>query len=60
MILMEDRSSEWFLIHCEAEPDFLDAFCGQIKLLSNLTAELIGITVFTGATPIHMKSYGRN
>jgi hypothetical protein len=28
-----------------------------MKLRSNLPAELIGITVFTGATPIHMKSY---
>jgi hypothetical protein len=27
---------------------FLDAFCGQMKLRSNSTAELIGITVLTG------------
>jgi hypothetical protein len=48
--------SEWILICCEAEPNFPR----QIKLLSNLTAELISITVFTGTTTIHMKSYRRN
>jgi hypothetical protein len=48
----------WFIVMLK--PTFLDAFCEQMKLRSILTAELIGITVYTGSTPIHMKSYRRN
>jgi hypothetical protein len=52
--------SEWFWFVVRLNPTFLDIFCGQMKLRSNLTAELIGITVFTEATQTHMKSYRRN
>jgi hypothetical protein len=42
-----------FYFVARLNPTFLDAFCGQMKLRSNLTAELIGITVYWSDTNPH-------